>query len=112
MERCTFFIFMAKNIDTGIIISVVKLFMIYKIINYELVKYESWASLLVESDLLVHPIPPLFLWFLKHTLQQCGRAAAPGIKVLSPASHCSAYTFLRINTIQVLAPLLLVSMPC
>lgn len=36
-------------------------FMIYKIINCELVKYESWASLLLESDLLVHPIPPWFL---------------------------------------------------
>lgn len=42
-------------------------FMIYKIINCELVKYESWASLLLESDLLVHPIPPWFLWFLKQT---------------------------------------------
>lgn len=87
--------------------------MIYKIINYELVKYESWASVLLESYLLVHPIPPLFLWFLKQThCSSVGGRLPLALKGSPQQVIVLPYTFLWINRIRMLASLLLVSMPC
>lgn len=71
MKRCTFFCMCGHEYRNGVIIEYRNRgyncsktgFMIYKVINYELVKYETWALLLLESD--SQPSPSLFPWLLK-----------------------------------------------